>query len=1705
MTFPCRTSKRQLGIPLRVVALLLIPIQACVVAPPNVLAAVAAAAEGESPKPSKKTASPSDPTKGIKINRTVPKVGQPKLLAFATEPKDSEFSAIHVFSEPLVPIGGRTTSAENKALAAAITAFARAANPEQTEILSEFLERFPKSAWRASLLANLGTNYRSTGYWSKALNAWEDSWKLVAKQTEPRAKALGDFVLGELAQMNARLGHGERLEALFAEIGDRDVRGPATEKLAGARQGLDLMHNRPQDAFRCGPMALGRILLATHQDRLGNTQILESHSTQQGMSLVEVNGLAGSLGMKYQMAKRTPGAEVIIPAVVNWKVGHFAALTKRVNGKFLSEDPTFNDDVWVSQAALDQEGSGYYLVPEGTLPPGWESVAADEGATVWGKGNAGANTTPAPPGVSPTIRPNCLERPEQPGMADYNVDSARVSLSISDTPVGYTPPNGPAVKFTVSYQQREVAPVSSPTYSNLGNKWSFNWLSYIVVDPNNVSADATSYGPAGGTLTYTGFNTSTQSYAPQLETQEVLAKTGPPAYEKRFPDGSKQVFNLSDGAPVYPQKIFMTQSIDAQGNSLTYTYDGTFRLVAVTDALGQVTILSYELGSDPLKVTKVTDPFGRVATFQYNANGQLWTITDSVGLVSQFTYGSGDFINKLTTPYGDTLFAMGEFGSSYRWLEITDPEGAKERVEYNDNVTAIPFSDPANTVPTGMTVYNQWLTHRNTFYWDKKATAEAYGDYTKARITHWLHTSDINVASDVPESSKLFLEARVWNNYPGGNGYQLGTTNKPSKMGRVLDDGTTQLYQYGYNSFGKLTSVMDPANRVTSYVYDTNGIDLLEVRQQTDGLNELLASYTYNAQHLPLTATDAAGQTTTYTYNAAGQVLTIENAKHEITTYNYDGNGYLQNIVGAVPGAITSFTYDGFGRLRTTTDSEGYMVTIDYDAIGGDPAKTMDRVAKITYPDSTYEEVTYDRLDPEWTRDRLGRWSRKFYDALRRLVATQDPLNRFVLYDWCTCGSLEGMTDPNGNTTSWTRDIQGRVTDKSYADQTTTHYTYENTTSRLKTMTDAQGQNTNYTYFVDNNLQQISYTNAIHPTPSVSYTYDTNYDRLLTITDGTGLTTYAYNPIASPPALGAGRVASIDGALGNDTIAYSYDELGRVVNRSINGAANAASVQYDSLGRVQSASNPLGTFNYTYVNTTGRLDHVDFPNGQKTQYAYFDNLGDQRLQQIKSLDPSSAVISQFDYTYNPVGNIVTWTQTNSGMANPRRYDLGYDLADQLRSANLTDTVTGSAVNQYNYDYDPAGNRTNTQVGSTITTSVANNLNQITSQSSGDKMHFRGTVNEPATVTVGGNPATVDAAGNFDGNINVNVGTNTVAVVATDPSGNTRTNNYQVNVPSGTSTTLLYDLDGNLTNDGNKTYEWDAANRLIAINNGTHRSEFTYNGLGQRTEIIEKDNGNVTDTKQFVWCLGETQPCEERDGNNSVTNRFYAQGEQIGGSAYFYCRDHLSSVHELSGAAGAVHARYDYDPYGVRTKVSGDLDADFGFTGHYVTGQYADLAFAPLRIYSANFGRWISRDPLAEATGSNLYQYVHNDPLDRVDPLGLLDLKYYGNWGGPGWTGGQWAPLENLSPARRARLAPPIDAQDKCYMKHDMCYSQCRVKYRCTAKDNPTQEQLSQENGCEAGCDYSLAICLSELKCSNWHSRVAWTVFSWRQAIRGFGQ
>jgi RHS repeat-associated protein len=289
------------------------------------------------------------------------------------------------------------------------------------------------------------------------------------------------------------------------------------------------------------------------------------------------------------------------------------------------------------------------------------------------------------------------------------------------------------------------------------------------------------------------------------------------------------------------------------------------------------------------------------------------------------------------------------------------------------------------------------------------------------------------------------------------------------------------------------------------------------------------------------------------------------------------------------------------------------------------------------------------------------------------------------------------------------------------------------------------------------------------------------------------------------------------------------------------------------------------------------------------------------------------------------------------------------------------------------------------------------------------LYFAGTTNESAAILIAAKPVTVTATTNkFSGTAAVGSGTSVVTVTATDGSGNTRTNQYEVTL-SGTSTTLNYDANGNLTGDGTRTFTWDAENRLLSISIGTRVSELTYDGLDRRVRIVEKDSGSTTNDKRFLWC--GLQLCEERDPTGgTVDKRFFEQGVQDGGTAFFYTKDHLGSVRELTDSSEVLRGRYDYDPSGRRTKIAGNKDVDAGFTGHYEHTP-SGLTLAPFRAYDANSGRWISEDPIGLNDGINLFSYASNDPIGIYDPTGengLLAIPSVWGVGAmatlPGWVG-----------------------------------------------------------------------------------------------------
>src|SRR5688572_13910921 len=130
-------------------------------------------------------------------------------------------------------------------------------------------------------------------------------------------------------------------------------------------------------------------------------------------------------------------------------------------------------------------------------------------------------------------------------MAAYNVHLMLVSLNIVDEPVRYTTALGPPVRFVATYNQREVYQPQTFTYTNLGPKWTFDWLSYIEDDPaSRPSQDVKLYVRGGGQETYAGYVDDTRSYAPHKESRATVVRTSnaPIRYERYLPDGSLEVF-----------------------------------------------------------------------------------------------------------------------------------------------------------------------------------------------------------------------------------------------------------------------------------------------------------------------------------------------------------------------------------------------------------------------------------------------------------------------------------------------------------------------------------------------------------------------------------------------------------------------------------------------------------------------------------------------------------------------------------------------------------------------------------------------------------------------------------------------------------------------------------------------------------------------------------------------------------------------------------------------------------------------------------------------------------------------------------------------------------------------------------------------------------------------------------------------------------
>src|SRR5260370_20460608 len=491
-----------------------------------------------------------------------------------------------------------------------------------------------------------------------------------------------------------------------------------------------------------------------------------------------------------------------------------------------------------------------------------------------------------------------------------------------------------------------------------------------------------------------------------------------------------------------------------------------------------------------------------------------------------------------------------------------------------------------------------------------------------------------------------------------------------------------------------------------------------------------------------------------------------------------------------------------------------------------------------------------------------------------------------------------------------------------------------------------------YEYFPDDAVSTVNYHDA--STRRDFFGYDKRYPRLVDVNTSSNQgadhgTSFDFNPVTSPPTLGANRLAKatssppgvpyqLSQARPTPAVSYTYDELDRIKVRDINDGADVdylETIAYDELGRPKSVTNALGSFTYGYEDASPRLSSMSSGSGPQALLAYYGASQDALLQSATFVDVAGNDLAQFSYGYNTNHSVTSFSSNYSGVANPN----------------------GLSTQQATYDYDP--------------------LNRLT----------------PATVTGGQTWQTLTYAYDGDGNI--------TSVTGATPNNNAVNVQYAYAGPgvgADQMNAVSYDIQSNalaagcsrLDISGNSTspiqYTSHSATRVTTLPTQTGESDLTYDALGPLVRIVDRSGGAVVADHSYFWCGNER--CAEFDNTAGLgapaSKHYFAQGwlGAAGQSSFYYILDQLGSVRAVIDGNSQLRAQYEYDPWGNRRRVAGDTDSDLGFAGYFHHAA-SGLDFTMHRAYDSRFGRWLSPAPIGIAVGLNLYRYAGADPVSLV--------------------------------------------------------------------------------------------------------------------------
>ncbi len=1043
-------------------------------------------------------------------------------------------------------------------------------------------------------------------------------------------------------------------------------------------------------------------------------------------------------------------------------------------------------------------------------------------------------------------------------------------------------------------------------------------------------------------------------------------------------------------APAQPDRT-MTLEFDSEGRTLTeavssgadqmtrsWQYDTAGRLIKET-VNGVETTYAYSIDATTGgKIETKTLPGGLTEITRYYLDGKVKSVSGTAVVPRCYTYG----VEAGEANYLDLLWEKEEIGSI-----IPGSAGSiwTKRIENWIGQLCLeesPRPGQAGTIRREPK-YNDRGEQTEQWINGIKVSTIAYDLMGNSQVqTRWLSESQ-----SVNETT-----SRSLSEIGTGNWYQVTTRGNHSTYVRLSGFTLT-------SSYGPMMNYTFAQNTEGDYSEQTIYLDRANKAVRTIALRGEMGD---------------VGETIT-----RNGVLEAERAPGDTAwhIYTYDGLGRRTKAKDPRTGLETIWTYDGTFPEQIATE------TLTVPA-GSDPAAGQSRTIVNVYYGATVANggKLYSRTENGQTTyyaysdhgDQTAQWGatypvRYVHDALGRL------------------STMETYRDePGGNQSSWS---SGDLTTWNYhpgttalagktdAENRSVSYAY-NSFGQMNQRTWARGYSTNYEYDWQGQLTHIDYTDGV--TQAITWTTPDMEGHYTQLTDaaGTHTLTYGTDGVLTGDAIAAG------GILGGVSVTATRGSNGR-----IEGLASSV------------GATPLTDQSYGYEANNGRLNSVhDWTTNVTVSYSYLPNSqllqttdttlagqtnltgtrvwdGLDRLSSLAYTQVGGTVAGSSTYQYDSQGRREKLTE-----ADGRKWVFGYNsrnevVSGQHRLGNET-PVLGST---FGYNYDAIGNRITTTVNGRQSTYTPTELNQYYTQTVPGAFDVLGEADASALVRV--NDGTTERQGTtYYRAVPVDNSTSpveaTVTVKALKSGGGAPSADYVKTLPvngapnrvwvSRTPKSITYDYDGNLTWDGEWMYTWDGENRLIAVERGNERYEYAYDARGRRVAKRSLLNGVLQSEERFVYDLGWNLLAVV-DGNLVPKQTFLwgadlsgglegaggvgglvAMSDVVNGATCGYTFDGNGNVAKLVNlSSGVIEALYEYGPFGEVLRATGVMAEKNPFT---FSTQYADsntgLLYAKRRYYDPAIARWLSRDPIQEEGGINLYGYVQNAPIDFIDPLGL---------------------------------------------------------------------------------------------------------------------